>query len=170
MSGQTPRPGMTGPDMPVSDMPDSDMIAGDLRALYQEKVRLWAAKVRNDRRLVHPDMTIDRTSPVCGSSLTLDFICNSGRVAQLGWRARACTLGMASTACFVALAPGRELADILEAGAQLARLLEGEDSAFHDGWSELEMFRAARGYPSRHGSILLPFAIARELQAGMADR
>jgi len=130
---------------------------GDLDALYQARVRNWARKVRNDARLVPADLTVSRTSPLCGSTLALDIRHDGRLVTALGYRARACTLGMASTAVVVAKAPGQSFAEIGEAGAQLAALLAGVDVNFADYWAELGMFTAARAFPTRHGSIMLPF-------------
>ncbi len=130
---------------------------GDLDTLYQARVRDWARKVRNDARLVPADLTVSPTSPLCGSTLALDIRHDGRTVTALGYRARACTLGMASTAVVVAKAPGRSFAKIGEAGAQLAALLAGENVVFPDHWEELGMFTAARAFPTRHGSIMLPF-------------
>lgn len=130
---------------------------GDLDNLYQARVRNWARKVRNDARLVPADLTVSRTSPLCGSTLALDIRHDGRFVTALGYRARACTLGMASTAVVVAKAPGQSFAEIGEAGAQLAALLAGENVVFPDHWAELGMFTAARAFPTRHGSIMLPF-------------
>jgi len=130
---------------------------GDLDALYQARVRDWARKVRNDARLMPADLTVSRTSPLCGSTLAIDIRHDGRLVTALGYRARACTLGMASTAVVIAKSPGRSFAEIGEAGAQLAALLAGENVVFADHWAELGMFTAARAFPTRHGSIMLPF-------------
>ncbi len=130
---------------------------GDLDDLYQARVREWARKVRNDARLMPADLTVSRTSPLCGSTLALDIRHEENVVTALGYRARACTLGMASTAVVVVKAPGRRFAEIGEAGAQLAALLAGENVVFPNHWAELGMFTAARAFPTRHGSIMLPF-------------
>lgn len=133
-----------------------------LTALYQDNIRLWARKVRNDRRLAHADVSINRSSPVCGSRLTLDFAFETDRIADLGWMTRACILGMASTAIFVHAATGLTLGEIGTVGDQLRGLLAGEDVTFDDRWEALLLFCAARDFPSRHASIMLPFAIAAE--------
>jgi NifU-like protein involved in Fe-S cluster formation len=137
-------------------------------ALYQDGIRLWARKVRNDRRLPRPDWTIAKTSRVCGSRLTLDLTFENDRIAHIGWMARACTLGMASTAIFVEAAPGLTLAEIEAVGQKLRRLLDGEDVTFDARWEALALFQAARHFPSRHGSIMLPFAVAAEAAEAQA--
>ncbi|WP_029056928.1 iron-sulfur cluster assembly scaffold protein [Stappia stellulata] len=129
----------------------------DLAALYQERVRHWAARVRNDRRLSHPAITVTKNSPICGSALTLDVRADGRTLVELGYRVRACTLGMAATAVVVANGAGKPVEEILSAGKTLRRLLAGEDVDFPPPWNALEMFVAARSFQSRHGSILLPF-------------
>lgn len=134
----------------------------DIGRLYEETVREWARKTRNDARLIPADLTLRRTSPVCGSAVTLDIRHDQGRITALGYQARACTLGMASTAVVIAKAPGCNFSEINEIGTKLAGLLGGEDVRFPEGWSALEMFVAARSFKTRHGSILLPFQVLEE--------
>ncbi|ATQ68749.1 MULTISPECIES: iron-sulfur cluster assembly scaffold protein [Methylosinus] len=139
-----------------------------LQALYEERVRGWARRVRDDVRLAPADLTVSRTSPACGSTLTLDVRRERDRIAALGYRARACTLGMASTAVVAAQAVGERFEDALAAGRALAALLAGEDARFEERWRALDMFVAARGFPSRHGSILLPFHALTEAAARLS--
>lgn len=134
----------------------------DLAALYQDRVRHWAARVRNDRRLSPADFTVTKKSPVCGSALTLDVRAQGRTIQELGYRVRACTLGMASAAVVVATAPRRPVEETLAAGQVLRKLLAGEEVTFPAPWEALEMFVAARDFPTRHGSILLPFEALTE--------
>ncbi|NKC05438.1 iron-sulfur cluster assembly scaffold protein [Brucella haematophila] len=134
----------------------------NLAALYQERVRYWAAKVRNDRRLVDPEITITRTTPLCGSLLTLDVKQDSGTILALGYKARACTLGMASAAIVIEKAPGVSFSELREVQRILGNLLVGENVIFPVFWEELAIFSAAQAFPTRHGSIMLPFDVLNE--------
>lgn len=142
----------------------------DLASLYRDHVRMWARKVHKDRRLAKPDVTLARTSRACGSRLTLDLIFKNDHLFDIGWMARTCTLGMASTAVFVASAPGLSLEEIQAVGCELSRLLEGNDMRFDARWKALTMFCAARDFPGRHSSILLPFAINADAKELTADK
>lgn len=135
-------------------MSDSDAA---LAALYQPRIREHAARVRIDRRLATPDVTVTCSSPVCGSMLTLDLLIAEGRLAQIGWKARACTLGMASLGIVARAGIGQTESQIAEVGRQLSALLQGEEVAFPDPWGELVLFCAARTFPTRFSSIALPF-------------
>lgn len=131
----------------------------DIGRLYEESVREWARKSRNDARLVSADLTIRCTSPACGSAVTLDICHQQGLITALGYQARACTLGMASTAVVVAKAPDCSFSAVHEIGVKLGRLLAGQDVCFPEEWRALEMFIAARSFKTRHGSIMLPFQV-----------
>ncbi|MCV2882997.1 iron-sulfur cluster assembly scaffold protein [Actibacterium sp. XHP0104] len=139
-----------------------------LAALYQPRIRELAARVRNDRRLGAPDVTVTCRSPVCGSMLTLDMTLRDGTVTELGWKARACTLGMASMGIVSRAAPGLTAPQIAQTGEAVARLLKGaDDITFAEPWHDYAVFVAARDFPTRHGSILLPFTA---LAQGFAER
>lgn len=140
----------------------------DLAALYQPRIRELAARVRNDKRLKLPDVTVTCRSPVCGSTLTLDVSYSSKAILELGWRSRACTLGMASTAIFVNAAIDQSPAQIAQAGKALEQLLAGRtDITFEERWSSLSLFEAAREFQTRHGSIMLPFKASEQAAAEM---
>lgn len=140
----------------------------DLAALYQPRIRELASRVRNDKRLELPDVTVTCRSPVCGSTLTLDVSYSGETISELGWRSRACTLGMASTAIFVKAAIEQSADQIAQAGKALEQLLAGcADITFDERWSSLSLFEAAREFPSRHRSIMLPFNAAEEAAAEM---
>lgn len=134
----------------------------DLNALYQRELREMAAKIRADKRLVPADISISRTSPICGSSVTIDIRRDGEFIRELGWRTRACTLGMAATATVVQAAIDQNFKAVKEIAAMLRRLLQGEDVTFPARWQALEMFAAARTFPNRHGSIMLPFEALAE--------
>lgn len=131
--------------------------SGALTRLYQPRIREHAARVRGDKRLERPDVTITCRSPVCGSAITLDLLIHDGTLTAIGWKGRACTLGMASLGIVVRSASGQTKCQIAEVGRRLSGLLRGEETEFPDAWAELSIFCAAREYPTRFGSIVLPF-------------
>lgn len=133
----------------------------ELAALYRQDLRDWAAKVRNDRRLASADISMTRNSRTCGSSVTLDIRRDKDRILELGWRVRACTLGMASTAIVVHNAPGQGFEDVADVATTLRNLLAGDEVAFPERWRDLAVFAASRHFPTRHNSIMLAFDVLR---------
>jgi len=100
----------------------------------------------------------DVRSPTCGSSLR--FACNftDGRIERPGLRVTACAVGQAAAALFVAAADGRSREQIETAREEIARWL-GHDGPLPN-WPGFQAIEAARGYPGRHGAILLAWNAA----------
>jgi NifU-like protein involved in Fe-S cluster formation len=98
-------------------------------------------------------------SPLCGSRVTLAVALDAaGKIARVGIRADACALGQASAALMARHAVGRNAADMAAAAADVAAWLAG-DAPLPD-WPDFALLAAARDYPARHGSIVLPFRAA----------
>ena len=89
--------------------------------------------------------------------ITLDLKLERDRIAALGWRSRACTLGMASLGVVTEVAVSQSRTDVAATAAALWELLQGQEKAFAPPWEELSIFSAARGFPTRFDSIMLPF-------------
>ena len=99
-------------------------------------------------------------APLCGSTLELGLALDpAGRIARIGLKAQACAIGQAAATLFAAAAPGRDRAALASALAGLEAWLTAEDAAMPD-WPGLEAIAAAKGYPARHGAILLPWKAA----------
>jgi NifU-like protein involved in Fe-S cluster formation len=74
---------------------------------------------------------------------------------------KACALGQASAALMGMHIIGRDAAALAGARDALACYLAGarDDPG---AWPGLDVFATARGFPARHGAILLPFQAAAE--------
>jgi NifU-like protein involved in Fe-S cluster formation len=139
-------------------------------ALYNRDILRLAASIPHQRRLERPQATSEKTSPVCGSRVTVDVALDEkGRVAALGQEVRACALGQASASLMGAHAVGRSADELGEARDALAAFLAGhcDDPG---SWPGLDIFREARPFTARHASILLAFEAAAEAAAKAGQR
>jgi NifU-like protein involved in Fe-S cluster formation len=131
-------------------------------ALYNRDILRLAASIPHQRRLDHPQASVEKSSPVCGSRVIVDLVIDGdGRVAALGQEVRACALGQASAALMGAHAIGRTAEELGAARDALAAFLAGTREDPGD-WPGLAVLAAARPYGARHAAILLPFAAAAE--------
>jgi NifU-like protein involved in Fe-S cluster formation len=134
-------------------------------ALYNRDILRLAASIPNLGRLDHPQASVEKSSPVCGSRVTVDVaLDDEGRVAALAQEVKACALGQASAALMGGHATGRNAAELREARDALAAYLAGERDD-PGAWPGLALFADARRYPARHPSILLAFDAAAEAAA-----
>jgi NifU-like protein involved in Fe-S cluster formation len=134
-------------------------------ALYSRDILRLAASIPHHHRLDHPQARVEKSSPVCGSRVTVDVVLDAeGRIVALGQEVKACALGQASAALMGAHAFGRTQADLAAAADALGRFLAGEIDDPGD-WPGLAVFVEARRFPARHASILLAFQAAAEAAA-----
>jgi NifU-like protein involved in Fe-S cluster formation len=134
-------------------------------ALYNREILRLAASIPHQGRLDAPDATGEKSSPVCGSRVTVDVVLDGeGRIGALGQEVRACALGQASAALFGAHALGATAAELATARDALTAYLKGERDNPGD-WPGLSVLGVARPFAARHASILLPFEAAAEAAA-----
>jgi len=133
-------------------------------ALYNTQILRLAAAIPLAGRLVGPQASVVRVSPVCGSKVTADVDLEGGSVARFAQDVRACALGQASAALLGAHVVGRTPDEIAAARDALAAYLKGEAATPGD-WPGLEVFDLARPHKARHGSILLAFQAAADAAA-----
>jgi NifU-like protein involved in Fe-S cluster formation len=134
-------------------------------ALYDRDILRLAASIPHQRRLLSPQGSAERRSPVCGSRVAVDIDLDAqGVVVAFGQEVNACALGQASAALLGAHTLGRTASQIAAARDALAAFLQGtrDDPGT---WPGLSILDRARPYPARHASILLPFQAAAEAVA-----
>jgi len=132
--------------------------------LYNKDILRLAASIPHHQRLAHPQASVEKRSPTCGSRVTADVRMEDGKLAALGLDVKACALGQASAALMAAQAIGMTANELAEARDKLTAYLAGQSDNL-DFWPGLAVLAPARGYPARHASIRLGFeAIAEAAQ------
>ena len=135
----------------------------DLIKLYSSRILALAADIPNDERLDHPDATVKKRSPLCGSTVTVDITVKDGKIDRYGQDVKACALGQVAAAVVGASAPGCTREQIATARDQLKALLKQDGPTPDAPFDGFEVLRPARDYKNRHASIML--AIEAMLEA-----
>jgi NifU-like protein involved in Fe-S cluster formation len=136
-------------------------------ALYNSTILRLATSIPHQKRLDHPQATVAKRSPVCGSRVTVDVMIAYGRVAEIGQKVEACALGQASAALMGEHVIGRTPAELADARDALTAYLAGERPDPGE-WPGLEIFGAAIPHKARHPSIRLAFeAVAEAAEQAM---
>jgi NifU-like protein involved in Fe-S cluster formation len=138
-------------------------------SIYNRDILRLAAHIPHLGALEGAQARVERRSAVCGSRVAVEVrLDGEGRVEALGQEVSACALGQASAALMGAHACRREVGELARARDELAAFLNGAREEPGD-WPGIAVLAAARPYPARHASIMLPFeavAQAAELAAG----
>lgn len=126
----------------------------DLMKLYSQRILALASDIPHLDRLDHPQASVKKRSPLCGSTVTVDITMDNGKVSGFGQDVKACALGQAAASVVGRNVIGRSLAELETARDELAAMLQGGNppSAPFDG---LEVLKPAADFKNRHASILL---------------
>jgi NifU-like protein involved in Fe-S cluster formation len=133
--------------------------------LYNREILRLAAHIPHMGPLDGAQARVERRSALCGSRVAVEVRLDAaGRVEAIGQEVRACALGQAAAALMGAHAIGREAKELARERDVLAAFLKGERDEPGD-WPGIAILAAARPYPARHPSILLPFEAVAEAAA-----
>ncbi len=138
--------------------------------LYNKDILRLATSIPLTERLAAPQITVVRTSRICGSRVTADFTFDGDAISEYGQGVKACALGQASCSIFGRHIIGQTRKTLAPVANAMRRMLAGDGPAPEGEWAELEIFLAAREHKSRHGSIMLPFDAAMEAFDSLADK
>lgn len=130
------------------------MAETDLIKLYSERILELAADIPLVDRLESPDATVQKRSPLCGSTVTIDVSISDGKVSAYGQDVKACALGQASASVLGSVVVGRTLPELVSARDGLRDMLKGGEVPATP-FSDFEVLIPARDFRNRHASIML---------------
>ena len=144
------------------------MSDSDLLKLYSTRILALAADIPHHGRLVAPQGTARRRSPLCGSTVTADVIVKDGRIAEFAQDVKACALGQAAAAVLGGVVIGRSLPELEEARDSLHAMLKDAGPVPAAPFDGFEVLIPAREFKNRHASILLALDAVCEAMAAAA--
>ena len=127
----------------------------DLIKLYSDKILQMAAQPIYRERLSEPDASATKSSPLCGSAITVDIVVKDGIITNYGQDVRACALGQASSTIVGKAIVGRSLTEVRKVYEELKEMLVNNGPIPSKPFDDLYMLKPASEYKNRHASILL---------------
>lgn len=134
----------------------------DLIKLYSGRILELAAEIPLTERLEHPDATVKKRSPLCGSTVTVDVAVEDGVIAGFGQDVKACALGQAAASVLASVVVGRSAREIEQARDGLRAMLLEEGPVPDAPFEGYEVLIPAREFRNRHASILLALEATAE--------
>lgn len=128
-----------------------------MNELYNNEILKLAVSIPRTGRLADPDITVTKTSRICGSRVTVDLKFEDGRVAGYAQEVKACALGQATCSVVGGQIIGRRRAEIEKVAAEMRAMLAGQGQGPEGDWAALQILQPARDHKSRHTSIMLSF-------------
>lgn len=125
--------------------------------LYSRRILKLAADVQRTERLTDPQATVTKTSPLCGSRVTVDLKLDGDVISDFAHEVKACALGQTSCSIMARNAVGTSAEEIREVADTMRKMLKEEGDPPTGRWQDLEVLEPVRDYKSRHASVMLTF-------------
>lgn len=135
-----------------------------LSQLYQEVVLDHYRSPRNKGDLAESTHRITMNNPLCGDVIDLLLKVQTGRIADVGFTGKGCSISQASASMMTDLLKGRTVDEALVLTDTFTRMLHGDAAAAAD--AELGDLRALAGvskFPVRVKCALLAWNCLQEL-------
>ncbi|CAN0603855.1 unnamed protein product, partial [Ectocarpus sp. 12 AP-2014] len=121
----------------------------DLIKLYSGRILELAAEIPLTERLEHPDATVKKRSPLCGSTVTVDVAVEDGVITGFGQDVKACALGQAAASVLASVVVGRSAREIEQARDGLRAMLLEEGPVPDAPFEGYEVLIPAREFRNR---------------------
>ena len=157
---------MTDSDTPRGDAPASygSLDDASLSQLYQEVILDHYRKPRNKRDVEDVTHTITMNNPLCGDVIDLLIRVQGGRIADIGFKGKGCSISQASASMMTERLKGKTVDEALALTGTFKEMLHGDEEAAAD--AELGDLRSLQGvskFPVRVKCALLAWNCLEEL-------
>ncbi len=125
--------------------------------LYNTDILRWTTKIPHTVRLQVADVTVTKTSRICGSRISVDARLSGGAIAEFGQDVKACALGQAAAAIVGQHAIGLTASELDDVAARFRQMIKTGEPDFPEKWADLALLAPVWEHPGRHGSVMLPF-------------
>lgn len=137
-----------------------------LAALYQEMILDHYRRPRNRGTLPEPSTSVSLRNPLCGDEIDVHVHLEDGRVAEVRFGGRGCSISQASASIMTELVKGQNVAEVGAIGERFMAMLRGNSDAAKDpALGDLRALSGVANFPARVKCALLAWeALARALE------
>jgi nitrogen fixation NifU-like protein len=124
--------------------------------IYDARIKELAAKARDLGPVEHADCRHEADNFLCGDRVTVEVERDGDRIKALGGKVRGCLLTQAAAALAAQVAPGLDVAGLMN-GIEQAETLMADGTTATGAWEGLNVFTPVHDARHRHDCVLLPF-------------
>ncbi len=140
------------------------MSLGGIDDLYREIILDHYQSPRNRGRLPQPDVATHGANPLCGDEIELSLAIRDGRIAEVAFQGRGCSISQASASMMTETIKGKTLAEAEELLHTFKTLMTDRDAAVDvEALGELEALQGVKRYPVRVKCAILPWNVLQEV-------
>ncbi len=127
--------------------------------MYQETLLAHHRAPHNRRALTAPTSQGARKNPLCGDEIRVEVEVRAGRVVDVAFGGRGCSIATASASMLTDVVRGLSPANAVALCAQVEEMLHGSVAELPPA---LNALRGVAPFPARHGCATMPWAALRD--------
>lgn len=146
------------------DAPHGGFDDASLSQLYQEVILDHYRKPRNKHDVEDTTHTITLNNPLCGDVIDLLLRVQGGRIADIGFKGKGCSISQASASMMTEQLKGKTVDEALSLSGKFTQMLHGDDAVAADaGLGDLRALAGVSKFPVRVKCALLAWNCLEEL-------
>jgi nitrogen fixation NifU-like protein len=116
--------------------------------LYREVILDHYSHPRNKGELPDPDISVEGANPLCGDELSIFVKLDGGRVAEVRFTGRGCSISQASASMMTEQIKGKTLEEARALTARFKGMMQGQ-AVDEEAMGELASLQGVRKFPVR---------------------
>jgi nitrogen fixation protein NifU and related proteins len=130
-------------------------LAPGLDDLYRDIIIDHYRNPRNRGRLDTPDIATQGANPLCGDEIEVSLVFEDGKVADVRFEGRGCSISQASASMMTEGIKGKTVDEVRELVSSFKEMMSGSLEPEEDELGDLEALQGVRKYPVRIKCALL---------------
>lgn len=160
---------MVAPESPYGKALKMDQEKANLKIamseLYNTEILRLTTQIPHSVRLNDADVSVMKTSRICGSRITADAVLQNGVITGFGQEVKACALGQAAAAIVGKQVIGLSEDELTDIATRFRQMVKTGEVDYPEKWQQLSLLAAVKDHPGRHGSVMLPFEVLEQMFA-----
>lgn len=120
-----------------------------LDELYREIILDHYKNPRNRGRLSDPDIATQGSNPLCGDEVEVSLIVREGRVVDVAFEGKGCSISQASASMLTEGIKGKTVAEVTALAEAFKQMMTGTTEPDPDVLGDVEALAGVRKYPVR---------------------
>jgi nitrogen fixation protein NifU and related proteins len=137
-----------------------------LEELYKEVILDHYKSPRNKRDVPGAELSCSKNNPLCGDEITIHAHLTDGRVADVAFEGRGCSISQASASMLTEAVMGKPVEDAEKLAAEFRSMMEGKLDPDQEEFGDLVALKGVVKYPVRIKCAVLAWDVLQEALSG----
>jgi nitrogen fixation NifU-like protein len=137
-----------------------------LEELYKEVILDHYKSPRNKRGVPGAELSCSKNNPLCGDEITIHAHLTDGRVADVAFEGRGCSISQASASMLTEAVMGKAVEDAEKLAAEFRSMMEGKLDPDEEEFGDLVALKGVVKYPVRIKCAVLAWDVLQEALSG----